>query len=1233
MLGFRVEEDVSVKATSAQQSQVPSIMSAVLLNGIMKVQMEVDTAAAHCVISYDMYKKIAAKSDEPLVLEQGSVVMRMADGTPSKSVKGMTSLRITRIEEPNKTGIFPVIVVDGPHALLGRPALSRLWPDLFSNWVKSAKQSLMVESLPVHETRNVIARAGNDDVTANQGECPEATSGARTRAPALKPAAAAAATTTPTSHITSPNLPPHPIGYISQEMGAAHCEKIAFDVFGEVFDGTQGTFEGVKAVVHIKPGHEQYLRVMPPSKIPHGYKFKELYEKELDKFYATGIPVDGVGLKVASQLVAVVSQKDGKLKLRLCVNYKRTLNDHIMDEPYPFPTCNEQLDKLKGEYYSCLDIDGAFNQILNDPKTSSYLAVVTQRGYLIPQRMPFGLKTAPKIFQASMDKLIHGMDGKSPVPSTACVVDDICITGSTPQEHFENLSEMLYRLKAAGIKLNKSKCKFYQPSVKFLGKIIDKDGQRVNPSEVNAIVNMPAPSDKHTLRSFLGHMSYIGRHVADIRLARAPLDALLKADAKFDWSEEHSKAFNKCKSLAGNTATLAHYDAKLPLVLTTDASPVGLGACLAHKVKENGKTYLKPLSYASCSLKPAELNYAQIDREGLAVYWATKHYRQFLYCRHFELHTDCSALTKIFGSKHDLGGAATGRLNRWAAALMEYDFHATHIKGASNKICDNLSRLPVPPPGELKALSPSGVGQPVSSAELARSMSVKHVSSDFLAEEIMDSVSCLAQLPEPTLASVSVCKVLGPPTTAAWDIVPVSVKDVAIATREDKVYSKLLAAVRSGEIDRKDPDLKPFTSLFYDLHVEQDVIFHGCRIVVPTKQQYNLLFELHMTHPGVVKMKEVARSNFWWPQISKQIESMVRSCAGCNKFRRRPVPAPLCPWPYARRPMERVHIDYFEYKGKMLLIMIDAYSKYIWTHVMNSDTTTTKTLAVLYGWFCERSGFPSTVVSDNGPQFTSKDFTDRMNKWGVKHILTPPYHPASNGLAEKAVGIVKGKLKKMESSTVPVQLHFNLNLLLRIYRATPHSSTRRTPFELISSAPVPQIFPSLQLQQRNQDTLQPKNEFRPTRKFESGDSVLVYNTLTKTNTIGTVKNKKSNNSYIVLIDQSEKHISGDYMRLLSKNCDSVKVNDKNQSVTNNLNNDDQSSDGNYEIEDNESISSDDSELWLPKINFSNRNSVIRQVPNNAAKGIMKRKYRQEYQKLKDNLTREAPPTRTRSGRN
>ena len=121
----------------------------------------------------------------------------------------------------------------------------------------------------------------------------------------------------------------------------------------------------------------------------------------------------------------------------------------------------------------------------------------------MPTRLPFGVKTAPKIFQAGMDKLIHGMDGKSPIPNTACIVDDICTTGADPQ-HFNNLAELLYRLFAAGLKLNKKKCKFYQSSVKFLGKIIDKDGVKMDPSAISAIVNMPAPSDKHTLRFFFG---------------------------------------------------------------------------------------------------------------------------------------------------------------------------------------------------------------------------------------------------------------------------------------------------------------------------------------------------------------------------------------------------------------------------------------------------------------------------------------------------------------------------------------------------------------------------------------------------------------------------------------------------------------------------------------------------------------------------------------------------------
>ena len=280
-------------------TQVPSLMSAVILNDKVGCKMEIDTAAAHCVISFNLFKNIAAKSPEPLVLEQGSVIMRMADGTPSKAVKGMTSIRISRFDDPSKTGIFPVIVVDGPYALLGRPALSKLWPNLFSSWVTSAKRSLVVGQ-SFKKSRNVVARAETDDVTTTQGGWSEAASAARAHAPLVTssnasntPIAATTpiSTTTPAAVInaapgltaTTHNLLTHPTGNISQEDGAVHCKKIAFEIFGDVFDGTQGTFKGVKAEVYIKPDHERFLRVMPPSKLPRAFTdgtLNEEYEKK-----------------------------------------------------------------------------------------------------------------------------------------------------------------------------------------------------------------------------------------------------------------------------------------------------------------------------------------------------------------------------------------------------------------------------------------------------------------------------------------------------------------------------------------------------------------------------------------------------------------------------------------------------------------------------------------------------------------------------------------------------------------------------------------------------------------------------------------------------------------------------------------------------------------------------------------------------------------------------------------
>ncbi|CAL4109038.1 unnamed protein product [Meganyctiphanes norvegica] len=293
----------------------------------------------------------------------------MADGTPSKSVRGWSEIIITRADKPDKTGLFSVVIVDGPHVLLGRPALQALWPEEYNSLAEVAKQSIKA----ICKSCCVCAKgAATTPVTD-------------------------AATDAATPH-TQRSIPSFPSGDVTQEEGEALCLKVC-DVYPELFDGKLGLFKGVEANLHLKPGYEKHLRVMPPAKVPYG--LEDEVNVELEKMKDTWVSVDGIGLKVASQLVSVVKNKNDKNKrsVRLCGNYKRTINDLLEDEPYQFPTCNEQLEKLKGEYYSCVDVKGAYTQVAVPPPSRSILTVATPRGYMEPTRMPFGVKTAPKYFK------------------------------------------------------------------------------------------------------------------------------------------------------------------------------------------------------------------------------------------------------------------------------------------------------------------------------------------------------------------------------------------------------------------------------------------------------------------------------------------------------------------------------------------------------------------------------------------------------------------------------------------------------------------------------------------------------------------------------------------------------------------------------------------------------------------------------------------------------------------
>uniref|UniRef100_A0A8C5MGF4 Gypsy retrotransposon integrase-like protein 1 n=1 Tax=Leptobrachium leishanense TaxID=445787 RepID=A0A8C5MGF4_9ANUR len=229
-----------------------------------------------------------------------------------------------------------------------------------------------------------------------------------------------------------------------------------------------------------------------------------------------------------------------------------------------------------------------------------------------------------------------------------------------------------------------------------------------------------------------------------------------------------------------------------------------------------------------------------------------------------------------------------------------------------------------------------------------------------------------------------------------------------------------------------------------ELSVEAGCVLWGARVVIPPPGRTDLLKHLHTTHPGIIRMKGLARSYMWWPKMDADIEAMVKTCTMCQENRNSPQCAPLHPWEVPNLPWRRLHIDYAgPWMGKMFLILVDAYSKWIEAYPL-SKSTSAVTIQCLRQSFSQH-GIPEMVVSDNGTSFTSMEFQEFMARNGIKHVTTAPYHAASNGLAERAVQTFKGLIKKSSGDSIEVKMA----RALFSYRITPQSTTGKSPAELL----------------------------------------------------------------------------------------------------------------------------------------------------------------------------------------
>lgn len=240
------------------------------------------------------------------------------------------------------------------------------------------------------------------------------------------------------------------------------------------------------------------------------------------------------------------------------------------------------------------------------------------------------------------------------------------------------------------------------------------------------------------------------------------------------------------------------------------------------------------------------------------------------------------------------------------------------------------------------------------------------------------------------------------------ETLPVKLGDLAEATNKDTELSKIANKLRSGlELTEK----QVFNINSYEFSLQRDVIMRGHRVVIPGKLGPKIVHQLHSGHFGVAKMKSLARGHCWWPGIDSDIEKLTKNCSSCNTFKNNPTKERQHVWEPETVPFHRVYADFVgPFMGKMFFVLIDAFSKWPIVQIVHDITATTiKKCEEIFATY----GIPKVFVSDNGRTFTSQEFQKFLEQFGIIQKFTAPYHPATNGQAERFVQTFKNALKKM----------------------------------------------------------------------------------------------------------------------------------------------------------------------------------------------------------------------------
>lgn len=518
--------------------------------------------------------------------------------------------------------------------------------------------------------------------------------------------------------------------------------------------------------------------------------------------------------------------------------------------------------------------------------------------------------------------------------------------------------------------------------VSYFGHLLTADRVKADQAKVDAVVNMPNPENVLQMQSLIGMATYLTKFLPKLSEVCEPLRRLTRKDVEFIWTSEQEESVKRLKELATSTPVLKFYDVNEPVEIECDASSVGLGAVLMQNSQ--------PVMYASKALSKSEQNYAQIEKECLAILHACTRFDQYVTGRKLiKVVTDHMPLVSIFKKPLLM---APKRIQRMLIKLKKYRIELNYKRGKEMHIADILSR---------RFPAEDDKNTPFEEEEVYELRQIKKIFKE------IEQVSSISEI----------------------DIEDDMLNAIRTTTKADPEMIELREIVVVGWPEHRNavnPKQRPYWNVRDEIVAANGFLFRGDRIIIPSTLRTQMIESLHYGHPGIVACIRRAKDTMYWPQMTEHIKSKIESCQACMEFSETQRKLPLQSTPIPDLPFQRVALDIMEMKNntgnskRFYLILCDYFSD--WIEIDHVNNITSHAIIEACKKNFSRHGIPSIVVADQGSQFNSRQFKQFANDWGFKLSFSSPYHHQANGKAESAVKIIKRLIKKTTKSNDDIWL-------------------------------------------------------------------------------------------------------------------------------------------------------------------------------------------------------------------